>query len=62
MPEILKLFPSEIDKFIDVFSGGGTIFGYINSKEYILNDINSHLISLIKLFYNNDALKIINDI
>ncbi|WP_373435435.1 DNA adenine methylase [Metamycoplasma equirhinis] len=45
-----------------MFFRGGTIFGYINSKEYILNDINSHLISLIKLFYNNDALKIINDI
>ncbi|WP_373435449.1 hypothetical protein [Metamycoplasma equirhinis] len=28
MPEILKLFPSEIDKFIDVFSGGDNIWIY----------------------------------
>ncbi|RJS92472.1 hypothetical protein DSQ37_01755 [Ureaplasma urealyticum] len=62
IPELLNIFPSKINKFYDVFTGGGTILSNIDANNYLANDINNSLILLIKLFYHNDEINIIADI
>jgi DNA adenine methylase len=47
--EIKKFFPSKIRTFYEPFVGGGSVFMNTIAKKYILNDINSHVISLHSL-------------
>jgi DNA adenine methylase len=54
--EIKDYFPPNIDKFIEPFVGGGTVFLNINSNEYLLNDINSNVIDLHLLLNNQQNL------
>lgn len=48
MPQLLELFPKEIECYIEPFVGGGSSFLYVNSCSYILNDINPWIIALHK--------------
>ena len=41
-------FPKEIDKFVEPFCGGGSVFLNTKANQYILNDIDSYMISLHK--------------
>lgn len=52
LPEITKLFPNQIDKFIEPFIGGGSVYLNVEAKSYLLNDLDSHLIKLHKLLYS----------
>ena len=52
LPEITKLFPNQIDKFIEPFIGGGSVYLNVEAKSYLLNDLDTHLIKLHKLLYS----------
>ena len=52
LPEITKLFPNQIDKFIEPFIGGGSVYLNVEAKSYLLNDLDAHLIKLHKLLYS----------
>lgn len=47
--EIKTYFPQKISRFIEPFVGGGSVFMNTNAEEYLLNDINSDVISLHKM-------------
>jgi DNA adenine methylase len=47
-PKISKYFPKAINRFIEPFTGGGSVFLNINAKEYLLNDIDSKVIDIHK--------------
>ena len=44
--EISKYFPKKINKFVEPFVGGGTVFLNVEAREYLLNDIDSNVISI----------------
>lgn len=46
MPQIIKLFPENINTYYEPFLGGGSSILYVNASKYILNDINQYIISL----------------
>lgn len=46
--EIKTHFPTTINRFIEPFVGGGSIFLNINASEFLLNDINSYVIDIHK--------------
>jgi len=46
MPQLLNLFPREINTFYEPFVGGGTVFLNIVATKYYLNDIDSNLIDI----------------
>ena len=46
--EIKTHFPKDINKFVEPFVGGGSVFMNVDAKEFILNDINTYVISLHK--------------
>lgn len=47
--EIKKFFPSNIRTFYEPFVGGGSVFMNTPAMQYVLNDINPHVISLHNL-------------
>ena len=40
LKNLVPLFPEDIDTFVDVFSGSGTVLINVNANKYIYNDIN----------------------
>lgn len=59
IPELKKYFPENINKFIEPFVGGGSVFMNTEAKIFLLNDIDSNIISLHKYlsnFKNLDSL------
>lgn len=44
--EIKQYFPKKINKFIEPFAGGGSVFLNIQAKQYYLNDIDKHVYQL----------------
>lgn len=69
-PEISKYFPKTINRFIEPFTGGGSVFLNVQANEYLLNDIDSNVINIHKflveqsenpdLFFENVIYKIKN--
>jgi len=47
---LTDLFPEKIDTFVDVFGGSGVVGMNVTAKNYIINDINTHLFQLYHLF------------
>lgn len=48
MEEISTYFPNNIDKFIEPFVGGGSVFMNTEAEQFYLNDIDSYIIGLHK--------------
>lgn len=45
-PKIRKYFPKTINRFIEPFTGGGSVFLNVNANEYLLNDIDINVINI----------------
>lgn len=48
MPQLTKLFPSNINNYVEPFVGGGSSFLNVEAKHYSLNDNNAYVIELHK--------------
>ena len=46
VPQLKENFPTDIDRFIEPFCGGGSVFLNVDAKSYLLNDIDSYMIRL----------------
>lgn len=53
LPQILPLFPKNIDIFVDLFCGGANVGINVKSNRTILNDIDDNLTLLFNMFKNN---------
>lgn len=63
LPQILPLFPSEIDTFVDLFTGGGNIAVNINNANKIIaNDFETHIIEIYKTFQKYEVDELIKTI
>ncbi|MFR7820296.1 Dam family site-specific DNA-(adenine-N6)-methyltransferase [Candidatus Pseudoruminococcus sp.] len=62
MPQLQKLFPDDIESYIEPFAGGGSSFLNTKAKKYIVNDIDSYVIKLHKKLssFSNDTDSFIN--
>lgn len=56
LPQLKENFPKDIDRFIDPFCGGGSVFLNTAAKAYMLNDIDANMVTLHNLLitYSND--------
>lgn len=59
---LIDLFPKNINKFIDVFTGSGVVALNTKANEYILNDINPYVIELLQMFLKHEPQDIIKNI
>lgn len=55
LPQILPLFPNNIDIFVDLFCGGANVGINVRSDRTILNDTNDNLTYLFSMFKNLGA-------
>lgn len=46
MPQLLKLFPKNIDTYYEPFCGGGSSFINVVANKYVLNDIDKYMIKM----------------
>lgn len=46
LPQLMEYFPSDTDRFIEPFCGGGSVFLNVQAQHYLLNDWNPYLIRL----------------
>ncbi|MGI0060273.1 MAG: DNA adenine methylase, partial [Nitrosotalea sp.] len=46
LPEINEYFPKKIIRFIEPFTGGGSVFLNVDAEEYLLNDVDKNIMGL----------------
>ena len=54
LPQILPLFPTDIETFVDLFCGGCNVGINVKAQKHMYNDTNRHLLSLYNTLKNND--------
>lgn len=62
LPQMMKYFPTNINTFVDLFSGGFNVGINVKSNKTICNDINDFIIDLYKELYNNSVDKVLERI
>ena len=60
LPQILPLFPKDIDVFVDLFCGGCNVGINIESNRVIYNDLNENLLYLYNTFKNLDKESVLD--
>ena len=62
LPQILPLFPDNIDTFYDVFAGGCNVGVNVKANKIVCNDIESNVINLMKYFKENNSDTVLDNI
>lgn len=64
VPQLKEHFPIDIDRFIEPFCGGGSVFLNVDADSYLINDIDSYMVALHKMLfrYSNDMDSFWNDL
>lgn len=62
LPQLIKLFPNDINTFVDLFAGGFNVGVNVKANRYICNDINTYVVNLFKKFKDMDCDEILNKI
>ncbi len=55
IPEIKKYFPKKVDRLIEPFVGGGSVFLNTDAKEYLLNDVDKYICLLHSFLIKNST-------
>ena len=62
LPQILPLFPKEINTFVDLFCGGGNVTVNVEAKRIIGNDFEKHIIGIYQYLKTHSIDEIISQI
>ena len=62
LPQILPLFPKNINTFVDLFAGGCNVGINVNAEKIIFNDNLTYLIDFFKTIQNTELDTVINHI
>ena len=62
LPQILPFFPTDINTFIDLFSGGANVGINVIANKIICNDINIKIVEMFNAFKNMDLEEILQRI
>ena len=62
LPQIIPLFPKNINTFVDLFGGSGTVLMNVVANNYIYNDINFYVADIIKGIFTTPYNNIIDSI
>ncbi|KEI99891.1 Dam family site-specific DNA-(adenine-N6)-methyltransferase [Clostridium botulinum] len=62
LKQILPLFPTDINNFVDLFTGGLNVGINVNANTIYANDINNYVIEILKVFREKEKQYIVNHI
>ena len=62
LPQILPLFPKEINNFVDMFCGGLNVAANIKAKNVYANDLNDRMIGVLKLIKETPIDELLSNI
>lgn len=62
LPDIKELLPKQINTFVDVFGGSGTVTLNVSANKYIYNDFNKWVVDMFDGLINGDTIQNIADI
>lgn len=62
LPQIIPLFPQNIDTYIDLFGGSGTVLLNVPAHHHIYNDINVYVAGVFRGICSTDSEELISDI
>ncbi|WP_088810681.1 MULTISPECIES: Dam family site-specific DNA-(adenine-N6)-methyltransferase [unclassified Listeria] len=62
LKQIIPLFPSTIDTFVDLFSGGANVGINVNANKYIFNDMNNRINEMFRYFATQDEEELVTKI
>ena len=62
LPQILPLFPNEINTFVDLFAGGLDVSLNVQANRIICNDINYYVIGLFEYLQQNTIEGILDNV
>ncbi len=62
LPQLMKYFPTDINTFVDLFSGGFNVGINVKSNRTICNDINDFIIDLYKELYKSPVESVLERI
>ena len=62
LPQLLPLFPANIETFVDLFCGGCNVGINVEAKRHLYNDTNRHLFRLYNAFQRSRKEEILQTI
>lgn len=62
LPQILPLFPRDINTFVDVFAGGGNVAVNVDAKYTVINDKQAEVIALLEYLYSRDINELLTEL
>lgn len=60
LPQIMPMFPKNIDTFVDLFSGGGNVGINSSASKVYFNDINTKINELFRFLQNKDPHELLS--
>ena len=60
LPQLLPLFPKEIDTFVDMFCGGGNVGINVEANKLLLNDNLLYIVDLYRQFKSMTTTEVVN--
>lgn len=60
VPQLIKIFPKNINNFVDLFTGGADIATNIEANHIFANDINEPVIEIMQAFKDHTSEEIFN--
>lgn len=62
LPQLMQLFPQNIDTFIDLFAGGFNVAANVDANKTICNDLNSRVVEMVRFFCYADEATVLKRI
>lgn len=62
LPQIIPLFPNNIHIFVDLFGGGFNVGINVKSEHTIYNDLENHVVELLKYLSENNTQNLLTEI
>lgn len=62
LPQILPHFPNDINRFVDLFAGGGNVAVNVDANQIYFNDKQTEVVDLISYLYRHDVDFLLSEI
>lgn len=62
LPQLIQLFPKDIDTFVDLFAGGFNVAANVKANKTICNDMNYKIVEMVRYLKSSDIQSVLKHI